>query len=66
MCTPSSPRPAPPPLPVQAPPPMPVLDTAQGNTTTAALASNRGRSGLRIDRTQNVAGGAGNGLNIPS
>lgn len=71
MCFPSTPSApaAPPPLPVQAPPPPPaVLDVAPSasNSTSSALASNRGRSSLRIDRTQMGTGEAGTGLNIPS
>lgn len=54
------------PLPVQAPPPVPVLDSNSGSTTANSLAASRGRSSLRIDKTQNVPGAAGSGLNIPS
>lgn len=68
MCFgPDSPPPAPPPLPAQAPPPVNKLEGAEGgNATTAALAANRGRSSLRIDKTVNAPGAAGSGLNIPS
>ena len=68
MCMgPSAPA-TPAPLPVQAPPPPPaVLDTSSSSASTAgALKANKGRSGLRIDRTESLAGGAGSGLNIPS
>ena len=66
MCMgPSAPS-TPAPLPVQAPPPPPaVLDTT-ASSTSSALKANRGRSGLRIDRTETLAGSAGSGLNIPS
>ena len=68
MCIGAKPPAAPPPLPMQAPPPPPaVLDSAEGTTSTAgALAASRGRSALRIDRTQTGTGSTGNGLNIPT
>lgn len=68
MSTPSAPA-APPPLPAQAPPTLAILKPATDDgsrSTSAALAANRGRSSLRIDRTQNAPGAAGSGLNIPS
>lgn len=54
------------PIPIQPPPVAPVLDSPTGSTTTNSIAASRGRSSLRIDKTQNVPGAAGSGLNIPS
>lgn len=67
MCIGGSPPPAPPPLPLQAPPPPPaVLESNSVNSTASALAANRGRGGLRIDKTKPDTGSTGNGLNIPT
>ena len=62
-----SPPPPPPPMPAQAPPAPPaVLDTSSSSqSTSSALRANKGRSGLRIDRTQSGSGAEGSGLNIP-
>lgn len=67
MCD-SSPPKAPPPTPAPPPPEIPILKTAEQDTSrnTAALKANKGRSSLRIDRTQNAPGSAGSGLNIPT
>lgn len=65
MCLAPSPPKAPPPLPPQAPPVVPVLDQSAQNQSTKDASAGRARSGLRIDKTQNVAGAAGSGLNIP-
>lgn len=54
------------PIPVQPPPVAPVLDNTAGSSTDNAIAANRGRSSLRIDKTQAVTGSTGSGLNIPS
>ena len=69
MCTPGSPAAAPAPLPLMPPPAVAQMAGAsEGNNRndSAALAANRGRSSLRIDKTQSVPGATpGNGLNIP-
>lgn len=66
MCLlPDTPK-APPPLPVQAPPVVPVLDQSAQSQATKDVSAGRARSGLRIDKTANVPGAAGSGLNIPS
>lgn len=64
MCMPKAPPPPPPALPPQAPPPMAVL--AESASARPAQERNRGRSALRIDRTQSTPGAAGSGLNIPT
>ncbi len=70
MCM-SSPAPAPkapPPLPTQAPlPPPAVLSTAdEVSATEKSMKQQRGRSALRIDKTQTKTGSTGSGLNIPT
>ena len=57
---------APPPIPAQAPPMVPVLDQSAQSQSTKDASAGRARSGLRIDKTTNVAGASGSGLNIPS
>lgn len=66
MCMGPDTPPTPAPLPVQPPPVAPVLENSTGSATTSAIAASKGRSSLRIDKTQNVPGSAGSGLNIPS
>lgn len=70
MCfsSPPPPPPAPPPPAPMAPQPLATVAPADGNNRkdTSAMQANRGRSSLRIDRTQPNTGTAGNGLNIPS
>lgn len=65
MSQPKAPPPIPP-MPAQAPPTAPVLEKSGRGSAQASLAAGRGRDRLRIDRTQNVPGAAGSGLNIPS
>ena len=66
MCMGPDTPPTPAPLPVQPPPVAPTLESPTGSSTTNAISASRGRSSLRIDKTQNVPGAAGSGLNIPS
>ena len=70
MCMSADTPPTAAPMPLQPPPPVVKLAGAAGDGTrndSAALAANRGRSSLRIDKSTNVPGAsAGNGLNIPS
>lgn len=63
MSSPKMPPPLPPPAPVA--PPL-VATLAPVSKADPAQASNRGRSALRIDRTQTASGTAGSGLNIPT
>lgn len=66
MCLgPDAPKPVAP-IPAQPAPPVAVLGAAEDNSTASSLAASRGRSSLRIDRTQNAPGSAGSGLNIPT
>lgn len=70
MClsTPKSP-PAPPPPPAPAAPaPLVSMAPAEGTNRKDAATTNqlRGRSSLRIDRTQPDTGSTGSGLNIPT
>lgn len=78
--SPPPPAPAPAPAAVAAPAPVavvapavaaPAVAGATGNeptirrTDTSVLQANRGRTSLRIDRTQPATGNSGSGLNIP-
>jgi hypothetical protein len=66
MCSsPDAPKPVAP-LPAQAPPLLPILEGAYGDKTKNALLANKGRSSLRIDRTQPDTGLTGSGLSIPT
>lgn len=66
MCSvPDAPKPLPP-LPPQVAPTPAILAPAEGGTASGALKAARGRTSLRIDKTQNLPGAAGNGLNIPA
>lgn len=62
-----TPPPPPPPMPAQAPPQMAILASPEGEAGSVkrAIKAGRGRSDLRIDRTQSAAGGVGSGMNIP-
>lgn len=65
MCISAPPKPkAPMPLAVLPPPEVPILDIK--DPTKTAQAASRGRSSLRIDRTQSLPGATGAGLTIPS
>lgn len=71
MCFFSSPDPAPappPPPPAVAPPPIAEVKPAEGTNRKDSqyMSMNRGRSSLRIDRTQPNTGSSGSGLNIPT
>lgn len=68
MCT-STPKPPQPvaPLPPAPAPEITSIESATGaSRTQATLSANRGRSRLRIDRTQSPLSPAGSGLNIPN
>lgn len=63
-----SPPPAPPPPAPLAPMDLATVQPSDGNNRKDAgvRAMNRGRNGLRIDKTQSATGTVGTGLNIPA
>ena len=66
MCSAPKPPPPPAPMPAQAPPQIAILASPDGEAGSIkrSIKAGRGRSDLRIDRTQRSPGAAGSGMNI--